>query len=202
MYSKIKALMDAGGMSAYKLSKELGLSRSVFSEWKSGKSKPKYETVQLIADYFDVPISYFYDGESDKLGAEHEFWSTKPQPVYDVAAGQGRVNGEYAAEHVSSGASDEHSFIRIHGDSMLPYLQDGDLVKVHNVPDVTPSDFTVIKVDGETATIKYVEFADGGVYLRASNKDVFEDTFYDAREIATLPIKVIGKAVAIVERML
>lgn len=193
MYAKIKALMDASGISAYKLSKELGLSRSVFSEWKSGKSKPKYETVQLIADYFDVPISYFYDGEMDKLRAEHEFWSTKL--VYDVAAGQGRVNGEYAAEHVSSGASDEYSFIRIHGDSMLPHLMDGDMVKVHHQTETSPTDFTVIKVDGETATIKYVEVTETGIWLRASNKEVFEDTFYTVKDVLSLPVTIIGKAV-------
>lgn len=193
MYSKIKALMDSRNVSAYKLSKDLHFSRSMISDWKSGRSVPKASTLSKIADYFDVPLAYFYVDDPEAVMAA--FPKDNLAPVYDCAAGEGRVNGEYATEHVSKEVSEDYSYIRIHGDSMLPKVQDGDLIKVHHQTETTPSDLTVIKVNGETATLKYVEVTDTGIWVRASNKDVFEDRFFSVKEVLTLPVTIIGKAV-------
>ena len=76
---------------------------------------------------------------------------------------------------------------------MYPVLHDGDCIKVHVQTETEKSDLTVIKVDGETATVKYVEVTDNGVWLRAENKDVFEDKFYTAREIMALPVTIVGR---------
>ena len=173
------------------------VSKSTISKWFNTDTEPRSSAIKGISTALNIPVRYFYDDDY------HYNFRKFDAPVYDVAAGEGRTNGEYATEHIHTENSDEYSYIRIHGDSMLPELRDGDLVKVHHVSnDVTPNDFSVVKVDGETATIKFVEFSDGGMWLRASNKEVFEDTFYDARQIATYPVKVVGKAVAIVERTL
>lgn len=184
MYAKIQRLLDSKGMTAYKLSKELNLSRSAFSEWKTGKSTPKYETLLKIAAYFDVPVSYFYE-----------------EPIYDVAAGEGRVNGEHATEYMKAEHDEETSYIRIHGDSMLPELRDGDLVKVHHQTETAKTDYTVVKVDGETATIKFVEVTETGVWIRALNKEVFEDRFYTVKEVLSLPVKIVGKAIEVTRKL-
>lgn len=71
MYKKIQGLMDLNHVSAYKMAKDLGFSRSVISEWKSGKSKPKADKIQKIAEYFNVPVSYFYDEDSITIMPEY-----------------------------------------------------------------------------------------------------------------------------------
>lgn len=71
MYKKIQGLMDLNNVSAYKMAKDLGFSRSVISEWKSGKSKPKSDKIQKIAEYFNVPVSYFYDENSITIMPEY-----------------------------------------------------------------------------------------------------------------------------------
>lgn len=41
---------------------ELGLSSSNAAQWKKG-STPRPQVLQRIADYFDVPVAYFYETE-------------------------------------------------------------------------------------------------------------------------------------------
>ena len=121
----------------------------------------------------------------------------KHKPLYDVAAGQGRINDDFADEYVEEEEEVEegYSWCRIVGDSMYPILHDGDKVKVRHQTQTEPTDLTVVKVDGESATVKYVEVTDNGVWLRAENKEVFADRFYTVSEVLTLPITIIGKVV-------
>lgn len=95
-------------------------------------------------------------------------------PVFDVAAGNGRINGEYADEYVENEDSDDGSvWLKVYGDSMYPVLHDGDYIKVHPQTDTEKTDLTVIKIDGETATVKYVDVTENGVWLRAENKAAY-----------------------------
>ncbi|MFR5684982.1 MAG: helix-turn-helix domain-containing protein, partial [Clostridia bacterium] len=46
------------------VSKATGISKSTFSDWKSGRSKPKQEKLQKIADYFGVSVDYLMTGKN------------------------------------------------------------------------------------------------------------------------------------------
>lgn len=59
MYQKFEQLVKARGITAYRVAKDIGISPVVFSDWKSGKSKPKVDKLKMIADYFGVTIEYF-----------------------------------------------------------------------------------------------------------------------------------------------
>lgn len=61
MYQKFEQLMKARGITSYRVAKDLGLAPTVFSDWKSGKSKPKVDKLKKIADYFGVTIEYFLE---------------------------------------------------------------------------------------------------------------------------------------------
>lgn len=56
MYEKYIALRDEKGVTDYEVSKETGIAQSTFSDWKSGRSKPKVAKLLKIAKYFDVTI--------------------------------------------------------------------------------------------------------------------------------------------------
>lgn len=56
MYEKYKALRDKKGVTDYAVARETGINRSVFSEWKSGRSKPKVEKLVKLAEYFNVSV--------------------------------------------------------------------------------------------------------------------------------------------------
>ena len=59
MYEKFQKLLMNSGKTAYRVAKETGLSPTVFSDWKRGKSNPKIDKLKTLADYFGGPIEYF-----------------------------------------------------------------------------------------------------------------------------------------------
>ncbi len=71
MYCKFKDLADLKNVSAYKVAKDLGFSQSLFSDWKSGRSVPKHDKLQRLAEYFDVPVSYFYETDDEATKQYH-----------------------------------------------------------------------------------------------------------------------------------
>lgn len=61
MYSRFEELLLENNATAYKVSKETGVLQSTLSEWKSGRYTPKVDKLQILADYFGVPITYFLE---------------------------------------------------------------------------------------------------------------------------------------------
>lgn len=58
-FLKLDKLAKAKNITPYALAKELGFARSLFSDWKSGKSMPKTDKLLKIAEYFGVSVDYF-----------------------------------------------------------------------------------------------------------------------------------------------
>jgi transcriptional regulator with XRE-family HTH domain len=50
-------LMEKRNLSAYRVSKDTGLSDSLIGYYRSGKNEPSLENLTKLAEYFDVPIS-------------------------------------------------------------------------------------------------------------------------------------------------
>ena len=61
MYQKFEQLVKARGITTYRVAKDIGIAPTVFSDWKSGRSKPKVDKLKKIADYFGVTIEYFLE---------------------------------------------------------------------------------------------------------------------------------------------
>ena len=56
-------LMDTIGVSAYKLSKETGISESVISRWRSGEQSPSVSSLVKVAHYFQCGLSELMKGD-------------------------------------------------------------------------------------------------------------------------------------------
>lgn len=63
MYEIFSKLLQAHGITPYKVSKETGVSQSTLSDWKRGISTPKQDKLQKIADYLGVSLDYLMTGE-------------------------------------------------------------------------------------------------------------------------------------------
>ena len=59
MYKKYVQLRDAKGVNDYAVSKETGIGKSTFSDWKAGRSQPKLDKIKKIADYFGISVDEF-----------------------------------------------------------------------------------------------------------------------------------------------
>ena len=67
MLERILKLMKDGGITALKLTSDLGLSNSAVTEWKKGKAKPSTDAIMKIADYFGVSTDYILLGVSEPV---------------------------------------------------------------------------------------------------------------------------------------
>lgn len=65
MYEIFEQLLQEHGATTYLVAKETGLSQAVFSHWKTGRSVPKQDKLQKIANYFGVSVDYLMGGEKD-----------------------------------------------------------------------------------------------------------------------------------------
>ena len=65
MYEIFVQLLDRTGKKASDVAKATGIPSSTFSDWKKGKSSPKAEKLQKIADYFGVSVDYLMTGKDE-----------------------------------------------------------------------------------------------------------------------------------------
>ena len=63
MYKKYVELRDGKGITDYKVSIDTGITKSTFTDWKTGRSKPKFDKLLILARYFGVPVEYFAEEE-------------------------------------------------------------------------------------------------------------------------------------------
>ena len=79
MYEIFEQLCQLRGVTAFRVSKETGISQPTFSEWKKGTYTPKTEKMQKIADYFNVPLEYLTTGKmpENEKGPENNSESEK-----------------------------------------------------------------------------------------------------------------------------
>ena len=58
MYKIFESLLHERGVTAYKVAKATGISTASLTDWKKGRSSPKADKLQKIADYFGVSVDY------------------------------------------------------------------------------------------------------------------------------------------------
>ena len=60
MYEKYAARRDELGLTDYRVAQITGLARSLFSEWKKGKSMPKADKRMIIAKAIKKNVTYLF----------------------------------------------------------------------------------------------------------------------------------------------
>ena len=61
LYEKFEKLINERGIKTAEVAEGTGIKKPTFSAWKKGNYTPKADKIQKIADYLEVPISYFYE---------------------------------------------------------------------------------------------------------------------------------------------
>jgi|GEM_PF-627737 Helix-turn-helix. len=65
MYERFEELLLKHDITAYRVSKETGITTATFSSWKQGRYTPKQDKLQKIAEYFNVSIDYLLGHTDD-----------------------------------------------------------------------------------------------------------------------------------------
>ena len=72
---KIRRLFEDRNISQAQFIKDTSISKSNLYVWLNNTSIPGADNLEIIADYFNVPIDYFFDRETNSLGISigHQF---------------------------------------------------------------------------------------------------------------------------------
>lgn len=65
VYEKYAELLEKTNKTTYQVSKDTKIPQSVLSDWKRGRSNPKFDKLLILAKYFGVPVEYFADEVSE-----------------------------------------------------------------------------------------------------------------------------------------
>ena len=72
MYEIFEKLLMERGVTAYKVAKATGISTGSMTDWKKGRSAPKVDKLQKIADYFGVTVDYLMTGKEEGTATNSE----------------------------------------------------------------------------------------------------------------------------------
>ena len=65
MYEIYCKIRDSKGLKDADVVRATGITKSTFSDWKSGRSNPKNDKLSKIAEYLDVSIEYLMTGKNN-----------------------------------------------------------------------------------------------------------------------------------------
>lgn len=185
---RIRQLRLDAGYSQSDLAKLVGVSKSSINMYERSEREPSFEKTEALADIFNVSLEYLL-GRSDDTGRIFNDISGAygfPAPrisddvvtmpvIGDVAAGYEHI----AAEDWSGDTIDipikylhgrpltDYIVLNVHGQSMYPMYLDGDHVLVLLTQTLDYSgQVGLVRYDGEMATLKKVEYAEGEDWIR------------------------------------
>lgn len=97
MYEIFVKLLEKYGVTAYKVSKATGIGGSTFTDWKNGRSVPKQDKLQKIADYFGVTVDYLITGVEEPQQKEITLTPKDERDIAnDLKAIMDKLNAEEA----------------------------------------------------------------------------------------------------------
>lgn len=218
MFERYLEILNEKGLKNMDVTRATGIPASTFSDWKKGKSSPKREKIEKIAEFFNINADWlagtsdfkttaemlqYYDSITDLPALREQIKDAKVGTVQipvlgEVAAGvpisaeENWIDYECISEHLA--ATGDYFGLRIKGDSMSPRISEGDTVIVRQQGDAESGDIVIVLVNGDTATCKrLMKYADG-ISLISFNP-AYEPMTFSSKECETKPIKIIGKVV-------
>lgn len=187
----LRILRERKEMTQQQLADALKISRSTIGMYEKGNREPDFETLELIADFFNVDMGRLIGNLTPKKGN----WIPVLGSVragLPVEAVENIIDYEEISEEMAR--QGDFFALQIKGDSMEPKISDGDVVIVRKQPDVESGEIAIVLVNGDEATIKKVQKFTGGINLVPSNPTYDVQTF-DNHKIESLPVKILGKVV-------
>lgn len=204
MYEIFVDLLQQRGVTPYQVAKATGVSNGCLSDWKRGRSTPKYEALSKIADYFGVSVDYLLGKSKEKVAFVGDFEKYGLLPVKmkkfrvlgEIACGKPIYADEDRETLVLADSDIDADFcLYARGDSMTgARIQDGDIVFIKAQDIVDNGDIAAVLI-GDEATLKRVYYDPGKHKLvLAAENPAYAPLVYVNEELDG--IRILGKAVA------
>lgn len=202
MYEIYCKLRDERGLKDADVVKATGITKSTFSDWKSGRSKPKQDKLQKIADFFEVSLDYLTTGEdiTASISLSNIFpIELKRFPVLgEIACGTPKYTNEDRESYVMAGTNIKADFcLKASGDSMVnARILDGDIVFIRQQDMVENGEIAAVVVNNDSeATLKRLfYYQDKGLLILKAENPAYEDLIFQGEELNE--VHILGKAVA------
>lgn len=188
----IKKLRTERGLTQEDVASGVAVGKSTISMYESGQRSPTFETLEALADFFNVPMAFFLE-------------ETLPADLLPVRRKRVRLLGSIAAGEPIYAEEDHESYVlaagdihcdfalRACGDSMVnARIYDGDIVFIREQPDVDDGEIAAVIID-DSATLKRVYKTSDGVMLASENSKYRPMHFSPENSNV---IRILGKAVA------
>lgn len=197
MGKNIQFYMDLYNKSRNDICHDLGIAYTTLTDWIKGNSYPRIDKIELMANYFGIEKSNLVERRNDDVSTVSKGISVPilntvvagmPIDAYEDILGYEEISRELAS-------TGDFFALKVKGDSMLPVLQENDIIIVRQQSDVESGDIAIVLINGDTATVKKVMKQDSGITLIAFNPAVYEPHFYSNEDIESLPVKIAGKVV-------
>ena len=197
---KIKERRKSLGMSAEELGYLIGKNPATISRYEKGDIEKLPSTILgPLAKALKCSAGELIAGADTETPTPTQDQSIRIPVLGYVVAGVpiSAVQDILGYEEISKDLSLTGEFfaLRIKGDSMEPTFTEGDIIIVRQQPDVESNEIAVVLVNGDEGTVKRIKKDDHGIVLIGDNALAFSPKFYSNDEIASLPIKIIGKVV-------
>lgn len=199
---RIKEARKSAGLTQLELAKKTELSRSYIGDIEKDRYNPSVSTLQLIATATNTPLEDLLPstktasptGRGVRIPVLGRVVAGIPIEAVEEILDYEEITPELAA-------TGEFFALKIRGHSMEPRMMEGDVVIVRRQDDVDSGDVAIVLVNGDEATVKRVKKQPEGITLIATNTSVYEPHFYSNKEIADLPVRILGRVVELRGKM-
>lgn len=200
--SIIKNLRIERGITQEQLAALLKISRSTVGMYETGSREPDFETLEAIADIFNVDMDYLMGRSTQErrnpitptipAGFEPLPEMTTIPLVGSIACGTPITAEENIEARIGIPAAWHADFaLTCKGDSMAPKICDGDIVCIRKQQEVENGEIAAVRI-GEEATLKRFYQQGDTVLLQAENP-TFAPLVYANHQLDEIAIE--GKAV-------
>lgn len=196
MGNNIQFYMDKAQIERKAFAKAIGVPYSSLTDWINGKTYPRIDKIEKMANYFHISKADLVESRSKPV----ETAAAVSIPVLGkVAAGipleaienvEGRE--EIPAAMVRDGS--EYFGLKIHGDSMSPRMKEGDVVIVRKQDDAESGDIVIALVNGNEATCKRLKKYSDRIALISFNPE-YDPMVFTPEDVQRKPVRIIGKVV-------
>ena len=187
------------GLTQKELSKVLSVSESTIGMYERGCREPDFETLEEIADYFNVDMDFLI-GRSNVTRnyirppfVRINVYGSVPAGV-PVEAIQDVIDTEDIPADWCRGEK-EYFGLRVKGDSMYPEYLDGDTVIVRKQEACESGMDAVVYVNGYEATLKKVKIGDDGSITLVPINQNYPPVTYTRKEVYEKPVMIAGVVV-------
>ncbi len=173
--AQIKKLRKQKKMSQTDLAKIFGVTQQAVGKWETDKCTPSAAILRDLARLFNTSVDYLVCGDESVYGMANIDDDGYAIPVLGtVKAGYNRLafEDDLGTEYAKVSRPGDYFYLQVKGNSMEPYIRDGDLALVHRQAALESGDLgVVIYGDGEGTLKKFIQNSRDMILLQPFNPD-------------------------------